>query len=79
MTKDDLRTKLMGILEEAAPTIDASGFEADKSFEDQELDSLDQVNFLLGIEEELGLKIEDEQAAELPTLNAFVDHIHPLL
>ena len=38
-------------------------------FEDLDLDSLDLVEFALAAEEELGVRISDEEAAELETLD----------
>ena len=39
------------------------------TFEDLDLDSLDLVEFALAAEEELGVRISDEEAAELETLD----------
>lgn len=39
------------------------------TFEDMDLDSLDLVEFALAAEEELGVRISDEEAEDLKTLN----------
>ena len=39
------------------------------TFEDLDLDSLDLVEFALAAEEDLGVRISDEEAAELETLD----------
>lgn len=39
------------------------------TFEDLDLDSLDLVEFALAVEEELGVRISDDEAAELETLS----------
>jgi acyl carrier protein len=39
------------------------------TFEDLDLDSLDLVEFALAAEEELGVRISDDEAAELETLS----------
>jgi acyl carrier protein len=41
---------------------------AEATFEDLDLDSLDLVEFSLACEEELGVRIEDEEAESLETL-----------
>lgn len=43
------------------------------TFEDLDLDSLDLVEFALAAEEELGVRISDEEAEELETLKDTVD------
>ncbi len=45
---------------------------AEASFEDLDLDSLDLVEFSLACEEELGVRIEDEEAENLQTLGEAV-------
>lgn len=57
----------------AALLVDRFGVPADDitpeaSFEDLDLDSLDLVEFSLACEEELGVRIEDEEAENLATL-----------
>lgn len=47
------------------PTDDIS---AEATFEDLDLDSLDLVEFSLACEEELGVRIEDDEAEQLETL-----------
>jgi acyl carrier protein len=46
---------------------------AEATFEDLDLDSLDLVEFSLACEEELGVRIEDEEAENLNTLGEAVD------
>lgn len=41
----------------------------DATFEDLDLDSLDLVEFALAAEEELGVRISDEEAEQLDTLD----------
>ena len=49
------------------------GSSAEATFEDLDLDSLDLVEFSLACEEELGVRIEDEEAENLNTLGEAVD------
>ncbi|CAN5269913.1 acyl carrier protein [soil metagenome] len=60
--------KVADILAEkfGVPTDDIS---PEATFEDMDLDSLDLVEFALAAEEELGVRISDEEAEDLKTLN----------
>ena len=60
-------TKIVALLD------DKFGIAADEvtettTFEELDLDSLDLVEFSMASEDELGVKIEDEEAAELKTV-----------
>lgn len=48
--------------------VEESEVAPDASFEDLDLDSLDLVEFALAAEEELGVRITDEEAEQLETL-----------
>jgi acyl carrier protein len=52
--------------------VDAAAVSPEATFEDLDLDSLDLVEFALAAEEELGVRIEDEEAEGLETLGAAV-------
>jgi acyl carrier protein len=49
--------------------VDSDDIKPDATFEDLDLDSLDLVEFALAAEEELGVRISDDEAAELETLD----------
>ncbi len=48
--------------------VEESEVSMEASFEDLDLDSLDLVEFALAAEEELGVRISDEEAEQLETL-----------
>ncbi|PSO48005.1 MAG: acyl carrier protein [Actinobacteria bacterium QS_8_72_14] len=52
--------------------VDSAAVSPEATFEDLDLDSLDLVEFALAAEEELGVRIEDEEAEGLETLGAAV-------
>lgn len=52
--------------------VDQASVSPEATFEDLDLDSLDLVEFALAAEEELGVRIEDEEAEGLQTLGAAV-------
>jgi acyl carrier protein len=49
--------------------IDADEITPDSTFEELDLDSLDLVEFALAAEEDLGVRITDEEAEKLETLS----------
>ncbi len=49
--------------------VEESEVTPEASFEDLDLDSLDLVEFALAAEEELGVRISDEEAEQLETLS----------
>lgn len=52
--------------------VEESEVELEATFEDLDLDSLDLVEFALAAEEELGVRITDEEAEQLETLGETV-------
>ncbi|HEY8339457.1 MAG TPA: phosphopantetheine-binding protein, partial [Egibacteraceae bacterium] len=49
--------------------VDESEISPEATFEDLDLDSLDLVEFALAAEEQLGVRISDEEAEQLETLD----------
>ena len=49
--------------------VDEGDISPDATFDDLDLDSLDLVEFALAAEEELGVRISDEEAEQLDTLD----------
>ena len=49
--------------------VDIEGMDPDKSITDQGVDSLDQSSVFLALEDEFGVKIEDNDIEKLDTLN----------
>lgn len=75
MTDQELREKLIAYMEEASPMFESEGLADDDSIEDAGLDSLDIVNFLLSIEENLSVKIADSELPDLNTLSDFMARV----
>jgi acyl carrier protein len=55
--------------------VDVEGMDPDKSISDQGVDSLDQSSVFLALEDEFGIKIEDEDIEKLNTLNKIFEFI----
>ncbi len=75
VTRSELIAGLTDLLLETSPGLDQESITEDVSFEDLGLDSLDRINFLLAIQENLGHKISDEDAERLTSLEAMADHL----
>lgn len=75
MSRDQLTQKLIEMLLDIAPSVEMSAAKANQKLEDVGYDSLDQSSFLLSIDEQLGVKIENEHVQGLRTLNDYVDHL----
>lgn len=75
MSTDEIRTGLADILEEVAGVMPAE-VTPDKSFtEDLDVDSLSMVEIALAAEEKFGVKIPDDELANLKTVGDAVSFI----
>ena len=75
MSNDEIRTGLADILEEVAGVLPAD-VTIDKSFtEDLDVDSLSMVEIALAAEERFGVKIPDDELANLKTVGDAVSYI----
>jgi acyl carrier protein len=69
MDKDQLRTAVLAILTGIAPEVEADELRDDKPLRNQvDLDSMDWLNFLLGLHERLAVDIPEADYAKLITL-----------
>ena len=70
MTQDELRKFVLATLLSIAPEVEADELRADKPLRNQvDLDSMDWLNFLLGLHEKLAVDIPEADYAKLVTLN----------
>ncbi|WP_028937110.1 acyl carrier protein [Pseudonocardia spinosispora] len=75
MSNEDILSGLAEIVEEIAG-VDASEVTTDKSFvDDLDIDSLSMVEIAVQAEDKFGVKIPDDQLAELKTVGDAVDYI----
>lgn len=72
----DNRAHLLRLLGEIAPEADLATLNPDVSFRDQlDLDSMDFLNFLVGLREETGIEVPDADVPRVATLASCLDYL----
>lgn len=81
MNPETLRTSVLESLTAVAPEIDVNALDPDVNFRDQfELDSVDYLNFVLGLERSLGVHIPAMDYPRLSCLSGCLTYLtgsHP--
>jgi acyl carrier protein len=73
---DDLRPAVLRVLGDIAPEADLAGLRPDVALRDQlDLDSMDLLNFMIGLHTALGVEIPETDYPRLTTLDACVDYL----
>ena len=76
MTRDELRATVIRVLGEIAPEADLTALHPDVGIRDQlDLDSMDALNFVVGLHAALGVEIPEADYPKLRTLDACVDYL----
>jgi acyl carrier protein len=79
MTKEEIRSTVLRMLGEIAPEADLSQLKPDVSFRDQlDIDSMDFLNFVIALDEELHVSIPESEYAKLSSLNSSVELLSSL-
>ena len=75
MTRDEVMTKVRGHLASELE-VDPSRIEADTRFkEDLEADSLDLYELVMELEDDYGIRVSEEQAAQIKTVGDAVEFV----
>lgn len=76
MTTDALRAAVLEALLDVAPDVDAAGLDAARPFRDQfDFDSMDQLNFVVGLHKRLGIDVPEADYPQLATLAGCFDYL----
>jgi acyl carrier protein len=76
MTRDEIRTAVLRVLGEIAPEADLAALEPDVDLRQQlDLDSMDILNFVVGIHTALGLDIPEADYSRFVTLNGGIEYL----
>jgi acyl carrier protein len=74
MTKEEIRATVLRILGEIAPEADLNHLKPEVSFRDQlDIDSMDFLNFVIALDEELHVSIPESEYAKLSSLDSSVE------
>ena len=74
MTSEQIRSTVLRILGEIAPEADLNQLKSDVSFRDQlDIDSMDFLNFIIALDEELQVSIPESEYAKLSSLDSSVE------
>ena len=75
-TQDDIRNQVLSVLTAIAPEVEADDIRDDVLLRDQvDLDSMDWLNFLIGIHKRLHVDIPESDYASLRTLTDVVRYV----
>lgn len=76
MTKEDYAKLVMDALFAVAPDAAGSHIMPDETFREQfEIDSMDFLNFIIGLSKATGLPIPERDYSQLQTLEACIDYL----
>jgi acyl carrier protein len=78
MTPDDLQSAVLTALSDVAPEADTATLRFDLDLRDQvDMDSMDSLNFLIAVHEQLHVDIPEADWARLHTLDDLVAYLQP--
>jgi acyl carrier protein len=76
MNRDEIKDAVLRALTEVAPEADPATLRPDVGLRDQlDIDSMDSLNFVIGIHEQVGVDIPEAEWARLQTLDQVVDYV----
>ncbi|HZS15707.1 MAG TPA: phosphopantetheine-binding protein [Candidatus Dormibacteraeota bacterium] len=76
MNPDDIRATVLRILHQVAPDVDAATLDPAVAIQDQvDIDSVDFMNLMVGIEEALGVDVPERDYPRVASLDACVGYL----
>lgn len=78
-TAEDLRSTLFSVLAEIAPEADAASVDPTESLREQlDLDSMDFLNFVIGLHKRLGVEIPESDYSRLASIDGAIAYLGAL-
>jgi acyl carrier protein len=78
MTRDELAKRILDLLTEIAPDVEAASVIPGIDFRDQfDFDSMDTLNFAIALHKELGVEVPETDYSQLASLNKCVAYLAP--
>jgi acyl carrier protein len=76
MTRDQIRNAVIQALSSIAPEFDPRSLQPDAVLRQElDLDSMDFLNFVIGLHDSVGISVPEQDYAKLSTLNGAVDYL----
>lgn len=76
MTRDEIRNAVIQTLSSIAPEFDPRNLQPDAVLRQElDLDSMDFLNFVIGLHDRVGINVPEQDYAKLSTLNGAVDYL----
>jgi acyl carrier protein len=76
MTKDEIKKNVLQILGTVAPEADLASIKPNVRLRDQlDIDSMDLLNFVIGLHKQFNVEIPEADYAKLATLDGCVDYL----
>lgn len=76
MTEAEIKQIVRQALSDVAPEVDVNAIDPAKDIRDQiDIDSVDFLNFVIGLHKELGVEIPDPDVSKLVTLDGCVTYL----
>jgi acyl carrier protein len=76
MTRDEIRAAMLRALGEVAPEADPASVRTDVDLREQlDLDSMDMLNFVIGLHAALGIDIPEADYPRFATLDGGIDYL----
>lgn len=80
MTKAEIRETVLRVLGQIAPEADLSQLKPDLRIRDQlDIDSMDLLNFIIGLHKEMKVDVPESDYPKLSTLNSCTDYLASLM
>ena len=76
MTKDEIRAQALAALGAVVPELEPETLRPDRPLRDElDIDSMDFLNFTIGLHKAFGIDIPEQDYRKLDTLNACVEYV----